>query len=1053
MSKVSAIPQLLTKKQMNIDLRIICCLLFFFILSLDIQSKEYRFLSESDIQSSTYNAKIDYRGNPFETAVKYQFFSGKAFYKKGISIPLRESVTIKVDANWNFISFVLGVDQFLFPEVKVDCQLRILSGSKLIYLSPKLTEKSPPVKVSLSLFGVKSLKFELVENNKFVFDSPDNWADLNYLGVDLTNFAWSKSKNVITPKNNVENTVVDNVGLEITRIPLPSSTWIIKYLSDCGRGYNDMILAGCFDNYLYALTPDGEKLWNTKLEGIPHEINSILDGDDLKIGILSWSLNTDLTIINATGAIIKTIEGNSRIETMTSYLNSFYTLDINNVLTQYSTIGSLINSVKVPKLRGRPMVVKFFYIPEIKDYRIFIGTTNTLACYDKNVNFLWEKSINPYNLFLSSTHDIILAKTLGKTSFIIGSRPGSVSMLDYNGNLVWCNRYSGRGHSAPEISQGDFTDTNKMEIVSVSPSGIFQLLNMKGQRIKRWEKQLPFVDIDYVSQRGEGKKNSIVAASMGPRDKNIYLLKFNKKSSDLGFKFVPSFRNDYVLPSLLKANKEIDSCKFYTKNSKNKYVSFLFDPFGGNFTNPSAFYNKNCLSEIYIRLNKIKKFTFEYSKNNVQFLPMFDLWSVVYHKERSEILDSALIMKVLSEVDKIKLPFTLLAMHGKRTIPIDILEKLVKQNKNTLIALQFSEAEGMVAYKKAVLRLAKDNGIKILFGIHQDYWLDITQRKEEFDILFNKEYNGVIVPIVKSNPSSFDLNLMSVMGMWDKGTITDWGVASQHWSWNWYTRNIDDIYPLDLLLKHDFQAASLGASWFLPEGDFMQGDTLIETFYKGRHPFYELLKKGVFSIDSIQQNQRISPIQITYKRADNYNFIKENRPGCFFTTGLQDGLLQPTAVGSFSKEISGVDRYLDVLFPRMPYGYVFISSDVLSPEKANGWSTDGKSLYKNGQRQLNTIPLTNELRKLTLDFPIQSEDAFLSVQKIGARYFIYVTAIGNLHPVEEIVTLIFRSNLEKGNTPIVLEDILKNRKIIVNNSTLKLKLLPGEVKVLLLDSY
>lgn len=1037
-------------KKIRLNIRFEKCLLILVFMCFELHSINYKFLSDKDIVSSSWKATINFRENDFEHEIKYPLFSGKAYYQKGISIPLRENITMYVDSVWNYASFKLGVDQFLFPEMKINCQLKVYGDEKLIYCSPNLTEKSIPVKVLLPLAGLKLLKFELSEKNKFVFDSPDNWADLNYIGVDLTNFIWSKSKlNIALDKYSIK-TVNENIGMEIHPIALPSSTWVIKYLADCGRDSEGMILAGCFNNNLYALTPQGKSLWNIKLEGTPHEIYSVSEGDDFKIAVLSWSLNTDLTIIDAYGKIIKTIYGENRIQTMSSYLNSFFTLDINNKLNQYTSAGLLIRSLKAPNLKGRPMVLKIFNIPEVNDYRILIGTTSTLACYDKDLNFIWEKSINSFNTFLSSTHDVLLSNVKGKTSFIIGSRPGSVSMLDYMGNIIWSDRYSGRGHSAPEIAKGTFSGYNKNEIVSVSSAGIFQLLNINGQLIKRWEKKLPFVDIDKICKRVKNGNESIVAASMGPRDNNIYLLQFNNKSANLGLDLIPEFRNDYVTPTLTSIKNDIDSCKFYFKNTKSKYVSFLFDPFGGNFTNPKAFYNSKCLLEAQQRLIKIKKFTDEYSGNNIHFLPMFDLWSSVYHKERTQIIDTDLNMNLLKDVEKMKLPFTLLAMHGDRVIPIEILESIIKQNKNTLVALQFSEAIGMVDYKKSVLKLAKDNGIKVLFGIHLDYWLNVTQRKEEFDILFNKKYMGVLIPILKSNPSSFDLNLMSTLGMWQNKFITDWGVASQHWSWNWYTRNIDDMFPIDLLFKHDFQAASLGASWFLPEGDFMQGDKLLETYFQARYPFYELLKKGVFSIDSIGQNQRISPVKIGYNKNDKYHFINNYSPECFLTTGLKDGLLQPTPVNSFSKEISGVDRYIDVLFPRMPYGYVLILPDDKLPEMSIGWFTDGLSLYKNGQKQLNTNLLVNELKESTLNFLVQTEDAFLSVQKIGENYLIYITTNENLHPTTEDITLKFNPNFENNEKQIVLKDIVKNKIITINNASLKLRLMPGEIKVLLL---
>jgi NPCBM/NEW2 domain len=1013
------------------------------------KSGDFRFLSESDLLSNTWEATVDYRENQFEIGVKYPFFIGDTYYSKGISIPLRESVTIKVEHNWKYASFILGVDQFLFPETKVGCQLLVWSDGKLIYSSPELTEKSKPINVSLPVSGLDTLKFELKENSKFVFDSPNNWADVNYLGADLVNFVWSKEKEVDLSTTFEDKAVNEKIGMEIHSILLPSSAWVVKYLPNCGPGSKGMLLAGCFDNNLYAMTPDGKRLWETQLKGVPHKIDYCFEGEDLRIGVLNWSVNTDLSILDETGKLINTIEGDCRINVMASSQNSFYTVDYNNKLKQYTPSGILIKTKELSNLTGRPMSVKIFEIPEIDDLRILIGTTNALFCYDNNAAFIWKRSINPTNLFLSSTHEVELVQNLGKTCFVIGSRPGSVSMVDYNGHFIWRDRYVGRGHSAPEITTGNFAGTHQTEIAAVSPDGVFHLFNLKGQRIKRWDKKLPFVDLDNIQFPGSNEPQTIIAASMGPRDKNIYLLNFNPEGVNSGFDLVPDFRIDHVTPTLLDLKADIDSCSFYAKNKKDSYVCFLFDPFGGNFTNPGAFYNKEALPEVKKRLEKIKTMTDKYSDNNVHFLPMFDLWSCVFHKERRPIQNSELNLQVLEEVEKIGLPFAIFTMHGKDIISIEDLRKLVRQNKNTLKAIHISEAAGEVEYKKEIMELAKEHGIKILFGIHQDYWLNIPQEKEEFDILFNKQYHGVLIPVIKSNPGSFDLNWMSTLGLLEKGFISEWGVASQCWNWNWYTRNIDALYPLDLLFRHDFQAASLGATWYLPEGDFTQDGELTKTFFLGREPFYKMLRKGFFPDNSLEQNKRLSPIKIQYNKADEFNFVEDNRPGDFLTTGFRDGLLQTTPDNSFSKEITGIERYINALFPKMPYGFVSIVPEDELPENVQGWSTDGISLYHNGEKQAITSKLKEELKSLAERFPVQSEDAFLSVQEIDGSYFIYISSIGYLYPEEEEVTI--RFNFKTDNKNLVLTDIIKDKLININGDSLILRLKPGEVRVLMLQ--
>jgi hypothetical protein len=283
-------------------------LLLLMVLLTSGKPKEFRFLSETDIIQSSWPATVNFRENIYETDVRFPLFTGDTYYKNGISIPLRESMTIKVDPSWNFVSFGLGADQFLFPESKFEWQLRVRSNDKIVYQSPVLSEKSDPIDVSFSVSDMEELHFELAEISKFVYDSPDNWADVNYLGADLVNFVFSKNQNVDLPSGLSDKTVKNHIGMDIQTVALPSSAWVIKYLPFVGSGEKGLILAGCFNNKLYALTPGGDQLWETQLQGIPHKIDYCLSENKATIGILNWSEDTDLTLLNEHGKLVKKIE-------------------------------------------------------------------------------------------------------------------------------------------------------------------------------------------------------------------------------------------------------------------------------------------------------------------------------------------------------------------------------------------------------------------------------------------------------------------------------------------------------------------------------------------------------------------------------------------------------------------------------------------------------------------------------------------------------------------------------------------------------------------------
>src|SRR5690606_27837375 len=102
---------------------------------------------------------------------------------------------------------------------------------------------------------------------------------------------------------------------------------------------------------------------------------------------------------------------------------------------------------------------------------------------------------------------------------------------------------------------GNFTGSGSKQLVASTPDRSFYLLNDKGYRIKRWKQELAFVDVDVIPQTG---KDGILAASMGPRDHQLYFLTFNNKGVDKGFNHIPAYRKDQVSPVMAEMRSDIE---------------------------------------------------------------------------------------------------------------------------------------------------------------------------------------------------------------------------------------------------------------------------------------------------------------------------------------------------------------------------------------------------------------------------------------------------------------------------------------------------------------
>lgn len=1003
-------------------------------------AKDFRFLSDGDILSASYPVSVNERVVSSEPGQRYPLFADRYYFKKGVNIPLREELRLRPDTLYKYAVFFVGADRFNFPDAEMRCRLEVYGDGELLYESEDISYGSGLEKVSVCVEGIDTLKFHVQEISRKLYDSPDNWADVYNFSVDLVDFVWSDSEQIEIQEGFLTEAENDETGIDIEKIGLPSSAWTVAYVKDA-----DIILAGCFDNSVYALDMDGNILWRTELEGLPHKISYTYD-DGLRICVFNWSDKTNLTFMDCDGTVTASVDNDCKIDALTSHGKRFYAVDSESILKEYSSSGDLLSENKLRGAKRNAVSLEFMDNTASGDTCLLMGTINNLYCYGSGYTLEWQKTINPFNPFLSATHELeYFPFSDGSMCTAVGCRPGSIAVLNEKGDVIWRDRYVGRGHSAPEIAVGNFIGDERMEIAGVSPDGIFHIYGDTGERIWRWEKQrMPFVDLATVQNRSG--KDYIVAASAGPRDRSIYILKFNSSRRDSGLDPIGNFREDHVTPTMLEIGKQAMECPFYKENARDINVSFLFDPFGGNYTNPEAFYNRDILPEAVQRCRRIKEITDSLSGNNVHFIPMLDIWSCVFHKERRDILDYDLNLSLLAELEKMDLDFAIFVMHGNY-IPLEYIRKIVRQNPGTLKAFHFSERKGMEDYKLEVMKIAKENGIKVLFGIHQDHWLNVTQNRQEFQALFSPEFKDVIVPVVKPNPSSFDLNLMSVLGLWSEGYMSEWGVASQHWNWNWITRNIDDMFPLDLLFRHDFQAASLGATWYLPEGDFEQSLELLPSWHTAREPFYNLLKSGIFAAESPKENARFSPLMIKYNKDDSYNFLKDNRPGDFFTTGLYEGLLMSVPEDCFSKDITGSDRYLDNCMLKMPLGFVRIVPERRDLAHVEGWSTDGQSLYHDGIVQNGTDGLVAALESETYVYPADTKDAFLSIQEDGDRYILYISDADYFYPEQKTVRLRFSKSLDKD---FKVYDYLSRRELVHDGYGLEFDLAPGGVKILFL---
>jgi len=723
----------------------------------------YKYLEQSDVVSASWEgATINNRQNKFEIGVVYPLYIGGTYYEKGISIPIKETLELDANNQWDEITFRFGVSQFLYPDTRLQCQLLIYGDNDLIYESPIINEGSKPIDVSVNVKQYHRLKIHLVDKKFKINFSPGNRADLNYLGVDMVNFAWKKS-GVSIDLSEGKTTYNASIGYKAESFPIPYSSWVVKYIPASVTGNEAMILSGGFDNSLRAYSLDMKELWKIELGGLPYVVDYVGKGDNLRFAAHVLSEYTDVTFFTAKGKMINQWQNPRRNKGLVAYKGDFYTVDESHIVTQLSPEGEKKQEIELkgaPNPKRSPKVLKI-YNAGAGNHKFLVGTAHNFLCYNQNGKFEWECLINAFNPFLSSTNELELYNKDGEDMIIAGSRPGALSKIDMDGNMVWRDRYIGWGHGIPEIAIGDFVGDEEEEIVALSPTGWLHLFNFNGQRLRHFDRRVPYVDLSVI-KNNEGK-DILLSASSGPRDKHLYKITFDKSGTIHGDK-LPEYRIDYATNDLINLNRNLSVAEPLKINKKQKTVTFQFTAgYRRNaFTNLDK--DNNSWDVMQANLKKIKEKVDDISNENVRFLPKISLDEVVY--EESELND--ILLKIAHECERIGLKFGFPIVFRGNFIQPDVLKEILSIAPNTCVFFSIEENMSGLDYHKEVLELARSAGVKLLFTCHRDYWLNLPQNKEAFHTYFNERYADVIIPGAKSNPSCMNMNMSVLMNLQKK---------------------------------------------------------------------------------------------------------------------------------------------------------------------------------------------------------------------------------------------------------------------------------------------
>jgi len=400
---------------------------------------------------------------------------------------------------------------------------------------------------------------------------------------------------------------------------------------------------------------------------------------------------------------------------------------------------------------------------------------------------------------------------------------------------------------------------------------------------------------------------------------------------------------------------------------------------------------------------------------------------------QQEILDR------IKNYEALKVPFyVLLGTHRRLHMRLDTVEKILQLKLTWLKGFivnensysKVIEFKGyLLLYKQVMGLLEKYGGKKLIVDEYLDFWYKMLHYPEALQSLFSPEYRDILVPMYKTNNfKAPELNIATILGIWKRGLVKEWGFSAQDDSWKWEAIFMNP--PHDVLLRMEVMAASLGATYFRIEanGDFLEptggGVRVTDEAKRHRRLFHELCGKDLIRPMNDSRQVMVSPTAIqvlpdrsilpqTFVHQDVYwqNVYRQKGPLAYKFS------LQVTGDNYVPAYLYSMAHYYEGFFPKTPYGYVMLlpsSANPLSiPDIKRYWVADGTMMYQTKGKKMSATQakgaVLQDMGESSKELPFRCDDAFLSVNEFDDEYRLYLISPGFLDVADTEATLEIRA--------------------------------------------
>jgi len=532
----------------------------------------------------------------------------------------------------------------------------------------------------------------------------------------------------------------------------------------------------------------------------------------------------------------------------------------------------------------------------------------------------------------------------GQNEIVVGSRPsGMVTVLNGRGRILWQTVFDGEVNSwsNSQITIGNVTGDSKKEIVCLLHGIVLKgpknttpviVLNHKGEVIAE---HLPPVGYTGVSTFPRKKKYDSIVVGSSARSPGCQILPFDALSS-------------------VQSNASDSETDLATDQMANRLARMPRSPSeADDRSRPIHILHHVSYGDGIDEIERLYRFLRSLESGNLVFEMMVDGLREKAHKKKDHKLPKRFkknrafveneILSFSADMERRQIPFYVrLAKNNSFHLTMETVEKILLTSPRFCRGFVVNECsytrrrfDDFVDSLGQVLEILRRQGKrKLILNQHFDFWYRIPSDPRIARKLFKPEFREVLVPMYKTNrPHAPELNMAMIVGLWKSGIVDEWGYCAQDDLWKFESIFMNP--PSDVILRMEVMAASLGATYYRIEGNRQfskkQGENYVVERVSRRHRdfFHSLVRKGVL-IPLANREQLVTSPVLFLRRLNPEEMPKTGEShNSYWTRVFQSrdilsyGFALKRVRDSYLPRLwTGMQNYVDGVFPRTPYGFV-----------------------------------------------------------------------------------------------------------------------------------